>query len=45
MFGRPENNPDGSIDLAIPEPFDLSHAFSFLTRALRTGKSCGHFDP
>jgi hypothetical protein len=31
MFGHPENNPDGSIDLAIPESSYLSHAFSFQT--------------
>jgi hypothetical protein len=45
MFAHPENNRDGSIGLAIPEPFDLFHVFSFPTRALCTGKHCSHFDP
>jgi hypothetical protein len=45
MFAHHEDNRDSDIDLAIPEPFDLSHAFSFPTRTLRTGKTCGHFDP
>jgi hypothetical protein len=27
MFGHPKNKPDdGSVDLVIPESFDLSHA-------------------
>jgi hypothetical protein len=31
VFGHPENNPGGSVDLAVPESFDLSDAFSFPT--------------
>jgi hypothetical protein len=31
MFCNPENNPDGSVDLANPEFLDLSQAVSFPT--------------
>jgi hypothetical protein len=37
-FGHSGNNPDGGVDLAIPESSDLFHAFSFPTWALHAGK-------